>query len=305
MTCNETMLRITKASIVPKILKDNKEGTPRSARNAIELIQTFTDSALKQELLLFAKRVSNQPSSKYCKLLQNMVNVIDENILKRIIVNLGINSFSIGSNKLRESDKTTSADLRWFEILELPILKNASVSTEKSRLLSHYNEAGCYAFLLEQLDTDEQLRYAVALAAANLQSTFFIKPNRVILGHEAMMQMRDACNTIVVIANNNSVLQKQEADLFGLLREYRLLFGVCTKVQLEPQVLQEIADCGSLFCVSAADTRKSFARRNEGSCAMLLLDYEQDIRYVNDLILRKRDFHGRFLSKQHAETNCH
>lgn len=233
-----------------------------------------------------------------------MVHVVDENVLKRIIVNLGINSFSIGSNRLRERGQTTSADLMWFGMLELPMLENAFVSTEKSRLLSHYNEAGCYAFLLGQLDTDEQLRYAVSLAAANLQSTFFIKPNSGILGHEAMLQMRDACNIIVVIADNNSVSQKEKADLFGLLREHRLLFGVCTKVQPEPQVLQGIADCGSLFCVSTADTGNNFARRNEGNCAMLLLDYEQDIRYVNDLILRKRDFHGRFLSKQHAETDC-
>ena len=125
---------------INKGIKDIRVNCKRGIRNLVDLGRYFSNSSIKVKVFNVISDLLQDEDSMYYEIVEKIVDTVDEETLKKVSYNLGYNSISRGSNRLKDEKFIKCIDLsRDINLLESKAL-------------------GVYAYIIEDLTSFSILR---------------------------------------------------------------------------------------------------------------------------------------------------
>lgn len=299
MSTNQFLIRTLAETMASKIIRDIKTGTNRSLRNSIDLGLYFSKGPVQKEFFGVAKSIAHNSNNMYLPLIKGAFENVDENIIKTVGLNLGISSFTIGAKQLQGLYAVGEKPEMWIQILDEDMLKDNSLFENK---LPKYKASGVYAFIVNNLREDSQIKKALALASLSKESTFFFNIDMETLSNHMLNELQGSKNIVIFVRQDKENI---DADLLHNLRKARLLYGFwkhynpLKAIESEEAYLKDMINLGCLFGVymDSPNTFNDYENsryeeicksRITGDLPIILYDFYRDCSFIQETILHKK-----------------
>lgn len=208
--------RILSEAMVRKALRDMKDSPARSARNLVDLGLLFARGSFQRYFLKSLQEILKNEASPYYRLLEDVVNHVDEDRLLTFSMNLGYNSCTYGARTIRQIEKEQQFDIPWAMFLE--IREGEDPLETYGPVIRQGNALGIYTwFLFSNHQTAELLQ----LAAEHRDCAFALLCDAAEIDEWLLARAEDV-NSIMFVVNYSP-----EADeACRLLREKRMLYSL-------------------------------------------------------------------------------
>ncbi len=215
--------------IMPKSSKEN------SAKHALERI----------------KKEFNNPSSKWSSFAEDIVNEIDDNVLKSFIMTVAYNAVYKGNSQRNELQRKYDCNIPWAILLDPTSAcnlackgcwaaeyghKNNLTYEEMRDIVQQANEIGCYFFLMTGGEPLVRKDDIIKLANEFNDSAFHLYTNRTLIDEEFCKEVAKAGNISFALSVEGSEestdfrrgdgVYNKVLNAMDLLKRYKLLYGV-------------------------------------------------------------------------------
>lgn len=299
MSTNQFLIRTLAETMASKIIRDIKTGTNRSLRNSIDLGLYFSKGPVQKEFFSLAKSIAHNSNNMYLPLIKGAFENVDETIIKMVGLNLGISSFTIGAKQIQGLYAVGEKPEMWIQILDENVIEDNSLFENK---LLNYKASGVYAFIVDNLREDSQIKKALALTLLSKESTFFFNIAMDNLSSDMLNELKASKNIVIFVKQDK---EKITTDLFNNLRKAHLLYGFCKhyntfkNLESEETYLKDMINLGCLFGVymDGPDTFNDYENsryeeicksRITGNLPIILYDFYRDCSFIQETILHKR-----------------
>lgn len=164
---NRSLIEITIRNTINQI-KDDPE---RSIRNLIDMAVTFSSGKFQKYFFGSAQTILKNENSCYYKLIPDLVNNVDTDRIVTFGMNVGYNSFAIGSKKIHETEAREHISVPWFVLLDLSGNDYLEHTDTYQKLIERGKELGIYTWLVYSPDNTN---YILELAEAFPECAFVI-----------------------------------------------------------------------------------------------------------------------------------
>ena len=135
-------------TVVANKLKDMKKYPGRAARNLIDLGLLFSNGNFQNAFFSSAQTMLQNEDSPYYKLIDNVVNNVDNQRLLTFGMNLGYNSFKYGSKVIRKNEKKLNCFIPWEITLHIDDFSFKNNNQRYDKLISDGEKLGIYSWVL-------------------------------------------------------------------------------------------------------------------------------------------------------------
>ena len=158
-------------TVVANKLKDMKKYPGRAARNLIDLGLLFSNGNFQNAFFSSAQTMLQNEDSPYYKLIDNVVNNVDNQRLLTFGMNLGYNSFKYGSKVIRKNEKKLNCFIPWEITLHIDDFSFKNNNQRYDKLISDGEKLGIYSWVIF---LDKPFSDFLELAKKHPDSVFFI-----------------------------------------------------------------------------------------------------------------------------------
>lgn len=158
-------------TVVANKLKDMKKYPGRAARNLIDLGLLFSNGNFQNAFFSSAQTILQNEDSPYYKLIDNVVNNVDNQRLLTFGMNLGYNSFKYGSKVIRKNEKKLNCFIPWEITLHIDDFSFKNNNQRYDKLISDGEKLGIYSWVIF---LDKPFSDFLELAKKHPDSVFFI-----------------------------------------------------------------------------------------------------------------------------------
>lgn len=158
-------------TVVANKLKDMKKYPGRAARNLIDLGLLFSNGNFQNAFFSSAQTMLQNEDSPYYKLIDNVVNNVDNQRLLTFGMNLGYNSFKYGSKVIRKNEKKLNCFIPWEITLHIDDFSFKNNNQRYDKLISDGEKLGIYSWVIF---LDKPFSDFLELAKKHPGSVFFI-----------------------------------------------------------------------------------------------------------------------------------
>lgn len=259
---------------INKGIKDIKVNSKRGIRNLVDLGRYFSNSSIKEKVFKIISDVLQDEDSMYYEIVEKIVYRVDEETLKKVSYNLGYNSISRGSIRLKDEKFIKTIDLsRDINLLESKAL-------------------GVYAYIIE-VDKKTDLHNLYKIIKENQDLVFLIKINEhVNLDYSKLT----TCKNFLISINYLDGLKLSEfEDTLKEIRKNKFLYAIHYYIKDEEYILNgkflkeiEKMDINIAFLINT-NKNKSITdyvinSRWHQKSNVFLVDLYEDIDFINALI---------------------
>ena len=158
-------------TVVANKLKDMKKYPGRAARNLIDLGLLFSNGNFQNAFFSSAQTILQNEDSPYYKLIDNVVNNVDNQRLLTFGMNLGYNSFKYGSKVIRKNEKKLNCFIPWEITIHIDDFSFKNNNQRYDKLISDGEKLGIYSWVIF---LDKPFSDFLELAKKHPDSVFFI-----------------------------------------------------------------------------------------------------------------------------------
>ncbi|HAE92634.1 MAG TPA: hypothetical protein DCG60_08345, partial [Tissierella sp.] len=109
---------------IERAFKEIELKSKRGIRNLVDLGAHFAKGRFQKDFYNIAQIMLENENSPYYKLVFNIVQNVDHNILKTFGINLGLNSWTYGAKKIRQYEEKKGYNVPWTIIFDFTNPKN-------------------------------------------------------------------------------------------------------------------------------------------------------------------------------------
>ena len=214
-------------TVVANKLKDMKKYPGRAARNLIDLGLLFSNGNFQNAFFSSAQTMLQNEDSPYYKLIDNVVNNVDNQRLLTFGMNLGYNSFKYGSKVIRKNEKKLNCFIPWEITLHIDDFSFKNNNQRYDKLISDGEKLGIYSWVIF---LDKPFSDFLELAKKHPDSVFFIilenlDENKQTIQNEIDEKFLDCVeeleNIMLIIE-----LDKKNRHVYKKLKRRKLLYSV-------------------------------------------------------------------------------
>ena len=200
-----------------KAIKEIMDSPERSSRNLVDMALNFAEGQYLREFLFKVQSVLKDENSPYYRMIIDSMNHIDTEKLINFGMNIGYNSVTIGSPKIREIEQKENFDIPWSLYLDM---KNYSDNNfEKyNKLLKEGRNLGIFSYLI---GTEKKVQDVLKLVSKHNDCAFviFVKSKEIT---EEFIEKASCIDNIMI-----AVKASEDADRACLLlRNNKMLYSI-------------------------------------------------------------------------------
>lgn len=214
-------------TVVANKLKDMKKYPKRAARNLIDLGLLFSKGKFQNAFFSSAQTMLQNEDSPYYKLIDNVVNGVENQRLLTFGMNLGYNSFKSGSREIRRNERKLNCTIPWEITLHIDNFSFKNNNQSYDSLISDGERLGIYSWIIF---LDKPFSDFLDLVKKHPDSVFFIfledldedektKQSKI---DENFLDCIEELKNIMLIVE----LDKKNRHVYNDLKQKKLLYSV-------------------------------------------------------------------------------
>lgn len=295
--------RIMIESAIDKGLSDLQIDLKRSVRNLVDLGDYFAKGRFQKDFFRISQQILSNNNSPYYELIDNIVNNVDHSILKKFGINLGLNSWTNGAQRIREFKKENQFNIPWTIIFDFhEQYKNPLNISEIIDIIKQGKEMGIYTYLFFSNNDPISLNKILEVCKQNLDCAFIIYTYAELVTKSLSEKIKKCGNVIISIQIDKIYLDAEFSDRIDLLHKEKCLFGVHFYFDsnnansiLDNSLIKQIVklNCIFLFLIKTENCEqkteqaiKSYSRDSKTNLKspIFLIDFFEDISHVGNNI---------------------
>lgn len=289
-------------TLAHRAVEDIRCGGFRQLRNYVDMCAALAHKPRQKAFFDYAQKALERTDSCYYSLIERLLETVEEDRICTVGVNLGFSSLIYGASKMKQCSERDGRPFAWITAARCGDPALAGMVPEAE-------QRGSFTWLLDATGTDPC--QAAPLAAANPQSAFGLLARPESLTPEVIETLYPCENLAVLPLLQTTELTGEAVAAVHELRRRRMLYAPA--VLLDEKAAEEATDPDWLGCLAQETLICLYARRPglaeessrrlrqgivgtrmESGNPVLLLDWDEDVRYINRILSEHAVF-GRFL----------
>ncbi|MBQ3378999.1 MAG: hypothetical protein IJG50_03935 [Clostridia bacterium] len=225
MDLQHKMLRSTIDVLINKTIVDIQSDTHRSIRNFIDLGVYFAKGKNQKRFFLRMQSTIQDPQNPFYKLVSDMLDNIDTDIIKSLGTNLGCSSFTYGVNTIRKNEPLLGVHIPPL-VFHMPGdgPGKAGALKRTGGVIAQGMELGVYTHAFYVNSDMQRARDVFTLAGEYAICSFFmlIEPQLVT---DDFLLMAQGVNNVIISVKAAKGCEDEACAAFRKLHEARLMFG--------------------------------------------------------------------------------
>jgi len=213
----KSLKRILAESIAKKAINEIKDSPERKSRNLVDLALNLAEGQYFRDFLLKVQKILQDENTPYYRMVIDAMNHINTDRILTFGMNIGYNSVTVGSPKIRAIEQEENFDIPWSMYLDAKKF-NPSLFKSYSKLFSEAVELGIYSW---HISADENLFNLLKLLKEHEDCAFvlFVDPDLI---NDELIRKAENINNLMF-----AVKYKEGAeDACRLLRSNMMLYSV-------------------------------------------------------------------------------
>lgn len=286
---------------IERAFKEIELKSKRGIRNLVDLGAHFAKGRFQKDFYNIAQIMLENENSPYYKLVFNIVQNVDHNILKTFGINLGLNSWTYGAKKIRQYEEKKGYNVPWTIIFDFTNPKNDILDYNKiENIINEGKSIGLYSYIFFLDNNENRFKGLIEILKSNKDCAFIVFVNPIILAEEYILELKNIGNILlsINIRDNNPFFDSK----ILLLKKNKLLFGVHmiydnndVKSILNNSWAMDVVnlDCAFAFLIPSLECSEEIvvsinkyikdAKTNQ-KYPVFLIDFYKDINHVNKTI---------------------
>ncbi|WP_313755633.1 hypothetical protein [Tissierella sp.] len=210
---------------IERAFKEIELKSKRGTRNLVDLGAHFAKGRFQKDFYNIAQIMLENENSPYYKLVFNIVQNVDHNILKTFGINLGLNSWTYGAKKIRQHEKKKGYNVPWTIIFDFTNPENDILDYDKiENIINKGKSIGLYSYIFFLDNNENRFKGLIKIFKSNKDCAFILFVNPIILAEEYLLELKSIGNILL------SINIRDKSPFFNsqilLLKKNKLLFGV-------------------------------------------------------------------------------
>lgn len=306
---NNKVSRIMIISAINKGLYAPKSDLKRNIRNLTDLGVYFAKGRFQKDFFKLAQRILSNENSIYYELISNVFDNVDQNIIKTFGVNIGLNSWTYGVNKIREYEKKNNHRVPWtIEFDFQNTAENPMTASEITKVIEEGKEIGIYTYFFFTRYKTSNLDSFLQIFRENPECAFIIHAHAESINKIHAQRLREYGNAVISIYVDDSNPSPQLTKAMKMLLENKCLFGASIVYDddninfiVNHKWIEEIKKLNCIFAFLIKSEKCSLesekavnvyvknAKTNQ-IYPLFLIDFYEDISYISQIISDKSCF---------------
>ena len=210
--------RILTETIARKAINDIKDSPERKSRNLVDLALNFAEGQYLRDFLFKVQKVLQDENSPYYRMVIDAMNHIDTEKLIEFGMNIGFNSITQGSPKIRAIEQEEHFDIPWSMFADMSEYQSKRDYNAYKKIFSESLDLGIYSF---HIKADKELKNLIKLLSEHKDMAFvlFVEPFNIT--EELLIEVKNVNNIMFVV---KAAEETDKACL--LLRSYNMLYSI-------------------------------------------------------------------------------
>ena len=279
-------------TLAHRAVGDIRRGGFRQLRNYVDMCATLAKNQQQKDFFAYAQKALQRTDSCYYSLIHRLLDSVDEDRICTVGVNMGFGGLIYGASELKKQADLEGQPIAWITA--------ARCGDERlSELVPKAAGHGSFVWLLDATDTDPA--QVVLLAKANPQSAFGLLADPSALTEDCVKTLAACRNLVVMPLLQTPELTPEVCRAARRLKAQKMFYVLTVLIDDETagEVMQddwlESMAQETLCCMCARkpgtsdETARKLRRsivngRLETGKPVLLLDWDGDVRYLNNRI---------------------
>ena len=279
-------------TLAHRAVGDIRRGGFRQLRNYVDMCATLAKKQQQKDFFAYAQKALQRTDSCYYSLIHRLLDSVDEDRICTVGVNMGFGGLIYGASELKKQADLEGQPIAWITA--------ARCGDERlSELVPKAARHGSFVWLLDATDTDPA--QVVLLAKANPQSAFGLLADPSALTEDCIKTLAACRNLVVMPLLQTPELTPEVCRAARRLKAQKMFYALTVLIDDETagEVMQddwlESMAQETLCCMCARkpgtsdETARKLRRsivngRLETGKPVLLLDWDGDVRYLNNRI---------------------
>ena len=279
-------------TLAHRAVGDIRRGGFRQLRNYVDMCATLAKKQQQKDFFAYAQKALQRTDSCYYSLIHRLLDSVDEDRICTVGVNMGFGGLIYGASELKKQADLEGQPIAWITA--------ARCGDERlSELVPKATGHGSFVWLLDATDTDPA--QVVLLAKANPQSAFGLLADPSALTEDCVKALAACRNLVVMPLLQTPELTPEVCRAARRLKAQKMFYVLTVLIDDETagEVMQddwlESMAQETLCCMCARkpgtsdETARKLRRsivngRLETGKPVLLLDWDGDVRYLNNRI---------------------
>lgn len=285
-------------TLAHRAVGDIRRGGFRQLRNYVDMCATLAKKPQQKDFFSYAQKALQRTDSCYYSLIHRLLDVVDEDRICTVGVNMGFGGLIYGASEQKKQADVDGKPIAWVTA--------ARCGDERlTEIVPKAAKHGNYVWLLDALGTDPA--QVVPLAKANPQSAFGLLAEPATLTEECVDALAACRNLVVMPLLQTPELTTEACRAARRLKAHKMFYALTVLVEdatadevMQDDWLESIAQ-ETLFCMCArkpgmSDETSHKLRRSivdgrmETGKPVLLLDWDGDVKYLNERISEHMTF---------------
>lgn len=285
-------------TLAHRAVGDIRRGGFRQLRNYVDMCATLSKKPQQKDFFTYAQKALQRTDSCYYSLIHRLLDVVDEDRICTVGVNMGFGGLIYGASEQKKQADVDGKPIAWVTA--------ARCGDERlTEIVPKAAKHGNYVWLLDALGTDPA--QVVPLAKANSQSAFGLLAEPATLTEECVDALAACRNLVVMPLLQTPELTTEACRAARRLKAHKMFYALTVLVEdatadevMQDDWLESIAQ-ETLFCMCArkpgmSDETSHKLRRSivdgrmETGKPVLLLDWDGDVKYLNERISEHMTF---------------
>lgn len=285
-------------TLAHRAVGDIRRGGFRQLRNYVDMCATLAKKPQQKDFFAYAQKALQRTDSCYYSLIHRLLDTVDEDRICTVGVNMGFGGLIYGASEMKKQADADGKPIAWITAARCG---DAALDTLVPKAAKHGN----FVWLLDATQSDPV--QAVALAKANPQCAFGLLADPAALDDACVTALATCRNLVVMPLLQTPELTPEACRAARRLKAQKMFYALTVLVDdatadevTQDDWLESIAQ-ETLFCMCARKAgvseetshrlRRSIVDgRMETGKPVLLLDWDGDVKYLNDRISEHMTF---------------
>lgn len=285
-------------TLAHRAVGDIRRGGFRQLRNYVDMCATLAKKQQQKDFFAYAQKALQRTDSCYYSLIHSLLDSVDEDRICTVGVNMGFGGLIYGASEMKKQADIDGKPIAWVTAARLG-------DKRLDTLVPDAAKHGSFVWLLDAAAGDPA--QIVPLAKANPQCAFGLLADPAALDEPCVDALAACRNLVVMPLLQTPELTPEACRAARRLKAQKMFYALTVLVDddtaaevMQDDWLESIAQ-ETLFCMCARkpgtseevsrELRRSIVNgRLETGKPVLLLDWDGDVKYLNDRISEHMTF---------------
>ena len=211
---------------VDKGIRYIKEDGNRGVRNIVDLGAHFAKGRFQKNFFIFAQTVLNNENSAYYTFARNLVENVDDSIIKKFGINLGYNCLTYGTKEIRKNEKKYGYCMPWTIVFDFSLPAPTMFEDDVSKILISGEALGIYCAYFFAGHNALLLKNLLSSLRRRQDGAYFIFADPAIVTDDIIDLAVDAGNVLIILSMDCTRNLKETMCASIKLLNKNCLFGI-------------------------------------------------------------------------------